>query len=254
MAKRYRASGKRPRVTVKKRLWPARLGRIMVLLWSASLAGLFAFANGDEGLFADRSASTEAGAQVTQTVASPAAVPELPPEIPLDEMAAAFEYSDGDKGLQNGRGIAYVNSTAHMVDEKGRLLRNGAQYGSEDLPVITCENVAIDSKKMRLSTAELYESLEFLALLRKKSLPFYYRVSQIHLDPEVGAVLYFEGTMLPTIIGRGHIKRKVAYLATVLTHMGGEQELSKIKYFDLRLEGQVIAKLNDQGDSPFATW
>jgi hypothetical protein len=107
---------------------------------------------------------------------------------------------------------------------------------------------------MKVRTTDLYESLEFLELLRKKSLPFYYRISQIHIDAEVGAVLYFEGTMLPTIIGKGHIKRKVAYLATMLTHLGGEEELSKIKYFDLRLDGQVIAKLNDQEDSPFATW
>ena len=240
MTRRYTTSRRRPAVNKKKKNWLARLGRIFVLVWSAILVGLFVFANGDE-----RFQPLHVGAEnVEKVVKNGGEKSNPPPEILPDEIGLRKYESIRGENLQNGKGIAFINATTCIVDNKGRLLKAEARSGIEDLPIITCTDVKVNSRKMRVITPEILECLEFLDLLKKKSLPYYYYLSQIHIDSTVGAILYFGGQNVPTILGSGHTKRKVAYLATIIKHMGSEEELSKIKYLDLRLEGQVIAKLN----------
>ena len=239
MTRRYTTSRRRPAVNKKKKNWLTRVGRIVVLVWSAILVGLFVFANGDVRF---QPSDDEGKDGITQVEVSSTVSSEfLPDEIGLKH----FEQIKGEN-LQNGKGLAFVNATTCVVDNKGRLLKTEAGIGIEDLPIITCADVKVDRKKMRVLTPEVLECLEFLDLLKKKSLPYYYYLSQIHIDSSVGAILYCEGQNVPTILGSGHPKRKVAYLATIIKYIGNEEELSKIKYLDLRLDGQVIAKLYEQ--------
>jgi len=139
--------------------------------------------------------------------------------------------------------LAFLNSTRFAVDRTGRLVAPEALARRRDLPVITCAAVAVDPERYQVLTDDVLEALQFLATAQEVSPALFCRISQVVIDPELGVTLYLESGALPVLVGREHVKRKVAYLATVLRHLDSGQGLAKVRFLDLRLDGQVVARL-----------
>jgi hypothetical protein len=149
----------------------------------------------------------------------------------------------GSAHLARATPLAFLNSTRFPVDRKGRLVAPEASERKKDLPMITCPAVLIDPERHQVLSGEVLEALEFLASARETSPALFCRIGQVAINPELGSILYLEGRGVPVLVGRGHVKRKVAYLATVLRYLDSGQGLTNVKLLELRLDGQVVARL-----------
>ena len=154
----------------------------------------------------------------------------------------SLEYLPNDR-LPHGRVLAYLNSTKYWLDERGRLLNNERRH--TDVPIITFEGVSINTKKYAIDDEAVLSVLKFLDIAENEYAPLYYRISQIDIDDKLGPIVYLEQNALPIIVGQGHEKRKVAYVATILTYLDNNHDFGDIQYLDARLEGQIVAKMNN---------
>lgn len=149
----------------------------------------------------------------------------------------------GSARLPRATPLAFLNSTRFPVDRKGRLVAPEVSERKKDLPMVTCPAALIDLEHHQVVTGEVLEALEFLASAREASPALFCRIGQVVISPELGTILYLDSGGVPVLLGRGHVKRKVAYLATVLRFLDSGQGLANVKFLELRLDGQVVARL-----------
>ena len=154
----------------------------------------------------------------------------------------SLEYLPSEN-LPHGTVLAYLNSTKYWLDGRGRLLNNDRKH--TDAPIITFEDVSVNTNKYAIDDETVLSALKFLAIAEKEYAPLYYRISQIDIDDKLGPIVYLEQNALPIIVGQGHEKRKVAYVATILTYLDSNRDFGDIQYLDARLEGQIVAKMNN---------
>ncbi|MDZ7270850.1 MAG: cell division protein FtsQ [candidate division KSB1 bacterium] len=220
----------------RKRRWLVIGTRIGLALWTVALwAGLLLPGSGS---------SPESAHQANSGTAVAASVGIARPQGSRGDLVALNALRElSEMRLPKATPLAYLNSTRFPVDGRGRLLSPEAIQRRRDLPIVTCANAEVDPDRNQVATSEVLEALHFLAVSQQTSLPLYCRISQVAIDPKLGIVLYLEDVGVPVLVGKGHVKRKVAYLATVLRHLDTDQGLAHVRFLDLRLEGQVVARM-----------
>ncbi len=222
----------------RRRNWLAMGGRIGLALWTVALVvGLLSMPGAGTSPRSVSQVRTP-GAAVAASTGSSLGQAKEGSLVSLNALAEMQGVR-----LPKGTPLAFLNSTRFPVDGRGRVLAPEAAARRRDLPMISCAEVEVDPERHQVVTGEVLAALEFLAAAQQTSLSLFHRISQVAIEPEWGLVLYLEAGGVPVLVGTGHTKRKVAYLATVLRHLDTDQGLANVKFLDLRLNGQVVARL-----------
>lgn len=228
----YRQARRRRHVLV-------RSGRLALVLWTVAVLVGLVRPPGERGTSSpNRLAPASAEAAQSNAPVNRAAEDNGAGAIPL----SALPDLNGLR-LPKATPLAFLNSTTYALDRTGRLVAPEVLVRRRDLPVISCAKAHFDPERCQVLTSDVLEALQFLDVAHEVSPALFSRISQVLVDAELGPILFLENSALPVLVGRGHSKRKVAYLATVLRHLDGSQGLASVKLLDLRFDGQVVARM-----------
>lgn len=161
-----------------------------------------------------------------------------------------FNYSNDNKNKYLNKiltltrePIALVNTgKLYVSDREGHLMENVALLTKYNLPVISDQNVFVDSKHGKIVSEHVSQCLELLGIIQDFDYPLYQRISEIKWQEKLGMIAYLNDSGLPVILGTGGLYRKVAYLSAVLPEIEGSNLLDRTLYLDVRIKNQVILK------------
>lgn len=129
------------------------------------------------------------------------------------------------------------NKKFYAIDDSGLVLpsKPGRLY---DMPVISGnirETLRVGKK---IHQTDVTTGLGFLKTIVSDSPNLYKEISEVLPDPEKGLVLYTSQKSIPVYMGETNLIPKIRCLDAVLSDLGNQ--LSDIRYIDLRFQGQVI--------------
>jgi len=122
----------------------------------------------------------------------------------------------------------------HAIDARGTILASLTPERLFDLPVIM--NVQLENK------AVLQQILAFLSHLKRYQFSLYSEISEISYSDKAGIYFRLVHDSIPVILGPGNFARKGEQFSKVLAIMKSQNKLSKVRYFDLRFDNQVVVK------------
>ncbi len=126
----------------------------------------------------------------------------------------------------------------YYVDRSGSVFGPLSESDSRDYPVITglSENTPGGQRAWALRRA--------LQLVRRcQRGRCFAPVSEVHIDPKLGAVLYPAAPPVPIVLGWGSTGEKLSRAARVLQRWEGEGSAERLQKIDLRFRNQVVVKL-----------
>ncbi len=136
---------------------------------------------------------------------------------------------------------AIVHHRTYTVDQCGRVLMERQTDGV--LPVITATDFYFDLKSRSFGGEELQQALQFLQTIRELDPDLYHQISELHIDPQIGLLVYFASVkLIPVIVGRGNIQRKAISIQSLWEQFGTTDVLSNVRYLDSRYAGQIVLK------------
>lgn len=129
--------------------------------------------------------------------------------------------------------IYYLNKDLEFVKDS-----------ATDAIVLTSEHIQFDLKSKTLAGKNVENTIELIQYAEQYR-NIYPRVSEIHIDPEIGWMLYLNGErLLPIVLGRKEFEKKMLYLTHLLDQLGQTELLITAKFIDLRFKDNVIIKKN----------
>ena len=163
--------------------------------------------------------------------------------VPLDSPQAKFLLPEENKP---GKALAIVVSESYYyVDKNCNIVGKSDSLFAINLPLITGKGFEFDIDKGKISHTDIHDAVTFVDLIRQKNQLLFYSLSELHLDNKVGIIAYMnESKVLPMIIGRDDIERKLDYCIAFFTDEKTRQLVFNAKFIDLRVNGQILLKKN----------
>lgn len=133
------------------------------------------------------------------------------------------------------------------VDAEGVLLPRLETGVQLDLPLISGVG-NVDSIRYGdvVGRAELFEALRLLEL--GQTIGFYHSISEVQMNEGGDIVLYTTEGGVEVLMGRGSFGKKLLTLQTFWNNFAKPGVLDRLRYVDLRFEGQVVVKWDSQGE------
>ncbi|MBN1998162.1 cell division protein FtsQ [candidate division KSB1 bacterium] len=145
---------------------------------------------------------------------------------------------------QKGKPFCYLCFNGlYLMDADGRILASADSSGQLDLPVISgpCFQMLVEGR--RLVGDGFFEAMSFLHEAKKYPM-LYPQLSEIYVDSGAGLFIFtnlYPG--IPMLFGRESFNKKLLYLKALSEQMDAVN-IAQIKYFDFRIDGQIIVKEN----------
>ena len=111
-----------------------------------------------------------------------------------------------------------------------------------DLPIMTGAIFRTDSLDRKIVSPMMKKMVMILKALRNIDYQFYHDLSEIRYTKESGMAFYLRSNGLPIILGYYEYPRKINYVATIYNLLKKRDELSELKWIDVRFAGQVVVK------------
>ena len=142
--------------------------------------------------------------------------------------------------VQEKEPIALLNnSVLTALDEKGQPMPVFQTEMFFDYPIIS--NIKLPEKNTG-ENGGLNQVIDFLNFTKTKHFALYSDISEIFYSKNSGIYFYLNEGATPVILGHGNLQNKNANLLEVLNLLKRENNLGKVKCFDLRFKNQVIVK------------
>ena len=143
--------------------------------------------------------------------------------------------------LEEKRPLALLNFGGQLfcVDGEGMVLPSqpGKLY---DLPVLSGAFQGAVTVGRSVRGEVVREGLNFLVRVLEDRPTLYGQISEVVVRESEGLIVYTSRAGVPVWIGREGYAWKVRYLEAILEELVREGTLSRVRYIDLRCEGQVI--------------
>lgn len=132
-----------------------------------------------------------------------------------------------------------IQGKIYCVDREGLVmpLSLGKRY---DLPLLSGGFRGDVGVGGRAGGRAVHLGLNFLLSILKDRPELYCQISEVVVREQEGLVLYTSRAGVPVWIGNAGYGWKVRYLEAILDELVRRGELSRIRYIDLRFEGQVV--------------
>lgn len=148
--------------------------------------------------------------------------------------------------------IASVNGGKawYYVDREGTLLPR-TQSRRLDLPVISgLAGIDRAAPGSRLTGSDIASAIEVLQEAGRVDSGLYRFISEVNVGPN-GLTLYTNEAGVPILLGTGDaLPAKLVLLQTFWSNFIRTENIAKLQYIDLRFDGQVVVKWNQQDHSP----
>jgi cell division septal protein FtsQ len=152
--------------------------------------------------------------------------------------------------LEERQPIASVNfGQVQYVDAEGVLLPADQTLGRFDLPMISgIRNIKGLTPGKAVESDQLVTAINVLQAALAIDSTVYHLISEVKInDDEI--VLYAADGGVPINLGKGDIARKLETLQSFWTKYVKPGDAEKLRYIDLRFEGQVVVKWNHDAEN-----
>ena len=142
------------------------------------------------------------------------------------------------------------NGQLQYVDTEGVLLPYNQSSVQFDLPMISgVRNLKNMMMGKTVENKDLTQAIEVLRTALSIDSAVYHLISEVKMGDEDNIVLYSSEGGVPINLGRGEIPRKLLTLQKFWNGFVKPGDADKLKYIDLRFDGQVVAKWNRDGEN-----
>ncbi len=132
-----------------------------------------------------------------------------------------------------------VDGKLYCLDREGLVLpsKPGKLY---DLPVISGDFRGTVAVGRMVSGKMVYQGLDFLNYILNDRPGLFSSISEVVMGKPEGIVLITSKAGVPVWLGQDGYFIKVRYLEAILNELNVKNELSQVKYIDLRFNNQII--------------
>jgi cell division septal protein FtsQ len=146
--------------------------------------------------------------------------------------------------------IASINfGQVQYVDAEGILLPADETPGRFDLPMISgIRNIKGVVPGKVVQSDQLVTAIDVLQTALAIDSTVYHLISEVRINDD-DIVLYAADGGIPINLGKGDIVRKLEMLHTFWTKFVKPGDADKLRYIDLRFEGQVVVKWSQDAEN-----
>jgi cell division protein FtsQ len=135
------------------------------------------------------------------------------------------------------------------VDEEGFLIPYIQTSVQFDIPMISgIEGLQSEKSGKILLNQELFTAIDLLKKAVEIDSSIYHMISEVNMNNGDDVVLYSTDCGVPIKVGRGEFSKKLLVLQTFWNNFVKTGDAVKLGYIDLRFDGQVVVKWNQQPD------
>jgi cell division protein FtsQ len=170
----------------------------------------------------------------------------------IKEVSVNRQFPDGLRiEVVERRPVASISGAElRYVDAEGVILPYIQSPVQLDLPMISgikgAEKI-VPGKT--LSSSELFQALEILQAAIAIDSTVYHLISEVKMNSGNDIVLYAAEGGVPIILGKGDVAPKLLLFQTFWNNFIRTGDPEKLRYIDLRFDGQVVVKWNQQPEN-----
>ena len=136
------------------------------------------------------------------------------------------------------------------IDAEGVLLPYIQSPVRFDLPMISGINGTQNVPPGKvIASNELIQAIEILQTALAIDSTVYHLISEVKMNDNSDIILYSAEGGVPIILGKGEIGKKLVTLQTFWNNFVKNGDADKLRYIDLRFDGQVVVKWNHETDN-----
>jgi cell division protein FtsQ len=143
----------------------------------------------------------------------------------------------------SGNNLRYVDAEGVMIP----YIQSPVQF---DIPMINgIDGLQSVQPGKVISNQELFTAIDILKTAISIDSTVYHMISEVNMNNGNDIILYSTDSGVPIKIGRGDFSKKLLVLQTFWKTFVKTDDAAKLGYIDLRFDGQVVVKWNQQSET-----